>query len=180
MAELTHQAASEILKAALDSWRPDVVAALQDAAAKRKISNTGQLINSIAATVINGDTQSFGKLLLYFEHYGRFPDIKVLDYSTTTGPPVEELVNWVKKRGVSNFKRIPGYKNKKNKLTEDQTAKRIAWGISFHRRSAQFKHKRKIWFNKPFMQSYNELQSSILKEYTSFVAGGISSILTDK
>lgn len=173
MAELNQDAANQIMQGALKKWRPDLIRALESAASRRKIKNTGELINSIAATVVNGDSKSFGKLLLYFESYGRFSDQKIIEYSTTTGPPVESLVEWVKKRGLTSFKTVPSYKGSRSFLTEDQNAKRIAWGIVFHRRSAQFKHKRKIWFNKTFMHSYNDLQDALMKEYLDFVADGM-------
>jgi hypothetical protein len=85
-------------------------------------------------------------LAISFQNSARFQDWRTKpDYKKQ--PPVEEIMDWVLKKGVSNFKKVPGYGKGKQRITDSEAARRIAWGIAISRLRNGPK-KRKRWFAK--------------------------------
>jgi hypothetical protein len=134
------------LEDASAAWLERAIRALKESAENNGVVLTGESIKSISGAISNFSSDGVMEIAISFQNSAR-----ILDWRTkpqyTKNAPIEELVNWVLKKGVQNFKRVPGYGKGKPRITDSQAARRIAWGIAVSR----FIHgpkKRKRWFAK--------------------------------
>lgn len=98
---------------------------------KKDIVLTQDLLNSFTIELKEGSTPS---IIIRYAAHGSFLDMKNLFW--TKMPPVDVLTEWVKKKGVSKFQKVPGYNNSL-RPDDDTAAKRIAWAISKNRASGE-------------------------------------------
>lgn len=134
------------LEDASAAWLERAIRALKESAEKKEIVLTGESIKSIAGAISGFSSQGVMDIGISFQNSARFLDWRTKpDYKKNA--PIEDLMAWVLKKGVQNFKTVPGYGKGKPKITDSQAARRIAWGIAVSR----FIHgpkKRKRWFGK--------------------------------
>jgi hypothetical protein len=126
---------------------------------RKKIVNTGQLLRSLNSDV----TKDLGRLVVAldfaFEEYGRYIDIKNKRWRYL--PPIDDLLLWVEKKGLSSFGADPN-PNKKKPKSPERRINEIAWGIAKQRvKRRQAKDKAKPWFQSSFYRSLQALQDEI-------------------
>ncbi len=125
---------------------------------RRKIINTRQLLSSL-----NQDTKKdLGRMVIAmrfsFEEHGRMMDIKNKHWSSQ--PPIEDIIAWIEKKGLSSFGPDPK-PNKKKPKSDERRRNEIAWGIArqyTQRRSGQ---KARPWFQSSFYKGLNLLYEEI-------------------
>ena len=87
-------------------------------------------------------------------------------------PPLDEMIEWIKGRGLAAFKFIPGYKNKIP--SQDIAIRRLAF--MFIRKKQQggfnFKTSGRDWFYGPFFTLWKEHRSNIVTKFTFLLAQG--------
>lgn len=149
----------EWMNGELGDWSRNVRQALVESIQKKNMQLSGELVDSINARVQAAAENTLAHVYFSFEDYGRHKDMRSLVY--TKQPPVQEMIEFVKKVGVQNFKYVPGYKAGRMP-SEDIATKRIAWGISRGRLKA-YKHKPKRWFAKTFYGQINMLIGRMLE-----------------
>jgi hypothetical protein len=126
-------------------WAERTVEQFKKEITKKDIVLTQELLNSFQIRVTEGQNPS---IIISYSAHGSYLDMKALFW--TKMPPVDVLTEWVKKRGVNNFRYVPGYEGSL-RPDDDTAAKRIAWAIGKNRISgetinqhARWK-KRKVW-----------------------------------
>lgn len=125
---------------------------------RRKLVNTSQLLNSLDSESRSDLARVVHVLSFAFEEYGRFYDMRSTRWQQQ--PPVEKILEWVKKRGVNFFGQDPyPYKNKVK--TSERRMNEIAWGIARNRANVRTGPKRRPWFASTFYKSLNALQEEI-------------------
>lgn len=141
-------------------------------AKKAKLPITSELIKTldIKHTL---DGNGVPKFTISFNAYGRYIEMRELFYSKF--PPVDGLIDWVKRKGIGAFKYVPGYQNSTLRPISDRAAARIAWGIAVTRKEGSVSNqygknrRRKVWKQKALNDaSYYLLH--LASEYLSHVA----------
>lgn len=130
-------------------WASKAVGQLRTNIAKKGLTVTRELLDSMDFTLVDGITPS---IVISFASHGRYIDMKELFWHKA--PPVDVLEKWVNKVGVGYFQYVPGYKNRGvDGLDHPDAARRIAWGIAKNRASGEAVNqygrwkREKIWQN---------------------------------
>jgi hypothetical protein len=130
-------------------WAQKTVRQLKENIKKKGLTVSRELIDSLDYELVDGTTPS---ILLSFSVHGRAIDMKELFWHKA--PPVDKLEAWVKRRGVSYFNYVPGYKGVGDEVTGlPNAANRIAWAIARNRASGEAVNqygrwkREKIWQN---------------------------------
>lgn len=164
---------NEFINFTLETWGTFVLAVLADKIKQRKLVLSGELLRSLEFQVIKASGEATAKLLLAFEDAGRIKDMRQI--SRRKQAPVEAMEEFVRKVGLSKFKRVPGYKPGRF-ITESAAVNRIAWGIVRGQMKASA-HKPKKWFAKPFYGTINSLIDQLLNGYSQFSIEAITQSL---
>lgn len=146
----------------LGDWSKNVEGALKQAAEKQGLALSRDLVNSINSQVQKAAGDTLTHVFFAFEDYGRHADMKSLIY--TKMPPIDEMVKFVTKVGLHNFRYVPGYEDSGNMPHETIAVKRIAWALS-KGRLRKYKHRPKRWFARRFYGQINQLISTLLEGY---------------
>lgn len=150
----------------LGDWSKNVEGALRQSAEKKGLALSRDLMNSINSKVQRAAGDTLTHVFFAFEDYGRHADMKNLIY--TKMPPIDEMVKFVTKVGLHNFKYVPGYEDSRSVPHESIAVKRIAWGLA-KGRLRRYKHRPKKWFAKQFYGQINLLISTLLEGYQDAV-----------
>jgi hypothetical protein len=161
---------TDVINAALEIWGEYVLTVLAEKIRQRKVVLSGELLNSLQYQVLAATADSTGRLYLAFSESGRIKDMRGITRRKMA--PISEIEDFVRKVGLSKFKRVPGTKGGKP-ITESQAVNRIAWGIARSQRIQQ-KHKPKKWFAKPFYGTINRLIDHLLDGYGTVAMGAIT------
>lgn len=111
---------------------------------------TDELRNSFRSFILNHSVTMAAKVTVEFEGYGRFRDMKRLQWRQHI-PPVGEMEWFVAKTGLDKFQFLNGYKRQAAGwfATDAVAIRRLAWSIAMSRRkfpSVKRKY-RGSWYN---------------------------------
>lgn len=137
-------------------WGLKAVTRLSENAKRKKLKNTGQLIQSIDEYTRSELAAMLTVISIQFQEYGRFHDMKRNYYEGTAN--IDNILEWVKQKGISSFGADPR-PNKKKPKTITRRQNEIAWGIGRNRNQ---KRKKKAWFQSSFFGMLNALQEELL------------------
>lgn len=137
-------------------WGLRAVTKLAVNARRRKLRNTGQLIQSIDEETTAELSAMVSVVNIAFQEYGRYHDMKRNFYNGTAN--VDSILEWVKKKGITSFGEDPR-PNKRKPKTSQTRLNEIAWGIARNRNKAR---KRRSWFQSSFYGMLNALQEELL------------------
>lgn len=140
----------------------------QKAIADKKVVASEDLMNDIASAIQEEGEAVIGSI--NFHEYGRYRDMKNLRWGGKA-PPFEELVEWVKLKGIDNFAWIPGYEASGRIPSESIAARRLASTISKAIGSVGVT-KRKYsgtWYNETKMRMVNVTRARILARVAEIV-----------
>lgn len=157
---------------------------------------TGELKNSFDRAVVQMARDVTSEVIFSFGQYGRFRDLKYVEYEgrwkrpqnvgknyrkDADGVPltselpeiVQGMVAFVEERGVEKFKFIPGYKKVGKRMpTTNRAIQRLAWTMAANRMSNwRKKNKETQW--------YARTVSKILNEVRPIAAKGVAELLTN-
>jgi len=106
-------------------------------------------------------------MLLQFEAYGRYIDMRRLQPPAGGADYIEGLQEWIREKGLEQ-KFIRGYmRRRKLKKVPDRVLNSIAWGIAIKR--AKGKVRRRPWYNKS--------KSAAISDLFNQVAAGLPDIV---
>lgn len=148
----------------------------------KELTVSNELLNSIETRVSHQASKFAYTIQLLTTEYARSVESKNKTHRLAS---VDALVEWVKDKGLQNFKFIPNYDRKIPKL--DVAARRIAWGLINGNRS-RGKYRRR--YNKgvimsPYLRAWNkhrleivtvfarQASDRIFKDITNNMKGGI-------
>jgi hypothetical protein len=155
-----------ILDEELGNYSGRVLELLAAAMQAKGLVLTEDLLRSLQTQVLAASAQQIASMEVEFNQYGRIREMKRVN-TTSNQAPIQELERFVRKRGVSNFQRIPGYGDNRSPATESAAVNRIAWGIVRARLAGQSQPKPKAWFNKTFYGSLNRFIDAVATRYAA-------------
>jgi hypothetical protein len=138
------------------------------------IKLTGELANSFRTFNLQMVEQMGGFVEFNFKQYGRFKDMRYVEYRSMWIAPtnsgkkydtknpypddslpdsVQAMMDFIEKIGIHKFKYIPGYEKSSAKPITSRTIKRLAWTLSASRlRMDKARNKRNNdWYTKGMM-----------------------------
>jgi hypothetical protein len=134
---------------------------------------TGSLMDSLNADIETASGDISGLMKLHFTDHGRFQDMKYA-YAGKM-PPVSAMLEFIRKKGLANFKYVPGYpmgvmpigttKSKyavSNRIAENL----IAWGLAMSRvvpKNASMTYGKRKWYAKTVFGSIDDLISLLMQ-----------------
>jgi enoyl-[acyl-carrier-protein] reductase (NADH) len=149
----------EVLERAGEYFAIETVNILTKSLRRQKLVNTRQLINSLSAENRTDVARVVHSVAFAFEQYGRYVDMKNKNWNHQ--PPVEEILEWIKKKGLASFGTDPK-PNKKKPKTPERRMNEIAWGIARQYVKARRPVKARSWFNRNFFKALNALQEELI------------------
>lgn len=131
---------------------------------------SGQGGRSFNYSIIKSATSDLVVALFQFEAYLRFADMRKLNWEKE--PPLESIIEWVRKKGIENF--VDGF-SKKNRVpsSDVQLLNKISWGIKIKKKKTS-KRKRIRWYNKQKEKDISQLYSDLLDTAAEFTLKEIS------
>lgn len=151
----------------LQDYAQEVENLLRQKLQQKKLVNTQELLKSIA-TQVTAQTD-VAEMELAFWEYGRFQDMQ--NTERFSQPPVNKssdkwtILQWVEKKGVENFKTVPGYLNSRP-TDARKAATRIAWAISKAILKNNNQRRRRAWYAKTFWSTLPKLTATLLDALT--------------
>ena len=162
MAELStyFDAVNDVMAA----WAQIMLQDLKANAAHKKLDNSGELIRGMRVAIIKASESTAGEIIFIMPAQGKFRDM-TLRYKNKQ-PDVDALAEWVKSVGVGAFNYTPGYSTASQQPTQDEQARRIAWGIAISRVKKKKSLKGKNWFRGRLRGQLNQKLIEMLVEAT--------------
>lgn len=154
-----------IIDEELAGYKKLVLAMLADQLRAKGLVLTEDLLNSLQAETTAASDRFVAEMAVAFNEYGRIQEMKRVSY--TKGAPLEAMEAFVRKRGVSRFAYVPGYKRGQVPLSQDVAINRIAWGLSRARLRDAGKHKPRGWYAKSFYRSLNRFIDAVTTRYAT-------------
>jgi hypothetical protein len=154
-----------ILDEELASYKKLVLEMLAGQLRAKGLVLTQDLLTSLQGETTAASDRFVAEMAVAFNEYGRMKEMKRLSY--TKGAPVEEMEAFVRKRGLSRFDYVPGYKRGQFPLSQDVAINRIAWGLARARLRDAGKHKPRGWYAKTFYRSINRFIDAVTTRYAA-------------
>lgn len=148
------------------SWAQDFIEDRKQAMDKSKGVSSGQLKGSLSQKFDASDAQLVGSVSALFFQYGRFIDMRRLNWGQQR--PTSAIESWIQSRGVDNFIRnFKRYRKGRRIPHGSQLINQIAWGIVKGKLKNQ-KTRRRPWYNKGKFYLINQLQDQLTDLYADF------------
>ncbi len=141
-------------------WAIETIQKLSANVKRKKLTNTRQLLNSLNQEARLDLSRAVTAIVFGFEEYGRYQDMKKNIW--TSHPPIQEILEWIKKKGLQAFGQDPS-PNKFKAKTSERRMNEIAWGISRKRFKHPRSRKARPWFQSTFYKSLNALETQLLR-----------------
>lgn len=158
------------------AWSLDVLQKLIANVKRKKLTSTNQLLSSLNQETRSQLEQAITIISFGFEEYGRYWDMKTNTW--TKQPPIEDIINWIKERGLGKFGADPN-PNKKKPKSDQRRINEIAWGIA-RNRLANKKWKSRPWFSSTFYKSLAALRGELSLGIQGRTIEGIKNSLLEK
>jgi hypothetical protein len=112
----------------------------------RKIEASGALAQSLEYEIVRQANTQAVAMLLSFQDYGRFIDMRTLKPPTDFGNPyITLLEEWIRKRGWEQKFIRKFMLSRKLRTVPKNVLNQIAWGIAIKR--SEGKYRRQKWYN---------------------------------
>jgi hypothetical protein len=151
---------------------------------KYDLKLTEELYSSFKAAVLGSAADVQKEILISFNLYGRYKDLKYVEYGDYRKPGnsgknygsggddadepliVHEMRQFILKAGIGKFKYVPGYTtNGSNRMPVTSRAiTRLAWTLASSRmRSVRVKNRKKGWYNEARAVIVNKASTELRK-----------------
>lgn len=111
------------------------------------------------------------KYELYFQDSGRHIDMKKLKANERA--PVDQILDWVRRQGLGKFKRVPGYEERPQRLSEAKQLERIAAAIAVAKGKSRTRTRKQIrssqWLNRNFYKWFGRLVEDFIDKQSEFL-----------
>lgn len=163
MQDLLKLQADEIQKIADDS-----IKYFEEAIRKQGLILESELVDSFRSAMANRADVIAAEIS--FMYYGRYKDMKQLDW-TATMPPVDVMEKYINKVGLGRFAWIPGYEDSNAVPVRTVAVKRLAWAISNSFKNRSVKRKQGSWYNKTKQRMVNVARRRIMDVTRDYLTG---------
>ena len=152
----------------------------------KKINSSAQLSKSLHYELHKQAKGELMDLLISFENYGRYIDMRKLDNPKGGSELLSSLEDWIQRKGLeakmvkkyqSRQLSLFGSSSKKLKKLPNNLLYRIAWGIIVKWRTHR---RRRQWWNKPKSAALAELYNRVLAGLPEATAKDISNAFKNK
>jgi hypothetical protein len=165
---------------------------------KYDLKLTDELYGSFKAAVLGSAAELQKEILISFNMYGRYKDLKYVEYGDyrkpsnagknygtgfdSAQPPgdepliVHEMTQFILKAGIGKFKYVPGYTtNGSNRMPVTSRAiTRLAWTLASSRmRSVRVKNRKKGWYNEARAVIVNKASTELRKRIATATANAL-------
>lgn len=161
----------KLIQEEMNNWAVEFVLQRRAYLRAKKIEAGGELSKSMEFEIKNEAQVSGVELLMAFEVYGRFIDIKRLKPAAGGKEYLESIENWIKKKGFEQKFINAFVKNRKLKRIPETALNQIAWGIV--KKRLQGKYRRRTWYNKSKTAAISDLYNTIAAALPLTVSEGI-------
>jgi len=197
---LTDSEWQKLLTELMEIIRSEALVAMKKHVKKANLKLTGELERSMYDMLKVDMTKVYGEVVVGFQGYGRFKDMKYLNYdgqwrepnnnkkkyskggSSDKNPAIVDMfVEYVKKIGLSKVKYIPGYFTDKAKRmpTTDRTIQRVAWAMASNRlRQGRVKRSKAGWYNDAIKEVRTKVRRPISEHVAAAIAKSTASAIT--
>ena len=148
------------IEAVAETFGMETLARLISSIDREGLVNTRGLIMSMGMDTRTDLAKVAASISFAFEEYGRYQDMRTLEYAAQ--PPVDKILDWVERKGLSAFGPDPHpYKTKPK--PDQRRMNEIAWGIAKNLEAGgRQRRKQRKWFNSTFYANINALQEEII------------------
>lgn len=152
----------QVIKDTLREWTAEFLEKRKAAAQRRGFSQDGELLRSFGSREKQG--ADIG-VEIFFSTYGRFMDMRSLGW--TKMPPVEDIKEWIRKKGPDNF--MPAYRQVRKYIPQDpeRMINDMAWGIAIGLLKKNTIKSRR-WYNRPAYKGIQVLYRRLLDNLSDF------------
>lgn len=171
----TNEQINEFINKELASWSIFAEQTLRASIDKKKLRVTDELYNSISHAQQQATVAGLASVTIGFADEGRILDMKAVTHKKPLSRDVieEQILPWVIKKGISKFKKIPGYTvDSKRFPTNDEAARRIAWGIG--QGIVKGKWVRRAWYARKMSGLIHNLTERLVTDYATVIASSMS------
>lgn len=141
----------------------------------REVSKSGTLTSSMGFEINRQARQDAVEILVAFEEYGRFIDMKPTPIERWGREAIERIQEWIKKVGLEKFERGWIKKYKRRPAIDEKFLNRIAWGIAVRRSGGKYRRRR--WWNKSKTAGLTELYNQVAAALPATVAEQVKNTL---
>lgn len=146
----------DITNRVLVPWARDFVAHRIKDARAADLKATGTFLSSFNYQVIKATAGTVASALVEFDSAGRYADMRKL--SRNKQQPIEEIEEWVRARGVQQF-RAKFARKYRLPATESRLMTQIAWAIV----KTKKRRKRKKWYSKNREEDFDILYNRLME-----------------
>lgn len=174
--KFTPEAEQAFILETLENWAEELDRELRTQLRAKVGHVPEETIKLLSYRIAEQTTDLGSSFILSFQDSGRHVDMRNLNYK---GRAISRgnnyILEWVKKRGVSSFRKgVPGYSRKAGKaLSEDQKAQRIASAIIVAKGSQKGRKRRrrkKAWsYNKTIYGYVSRLLDRLIQDQKEFL-----------
>lgn len=164
----------EVIQREAQEWATGFIQA-RVAYLSRQVSKSGVLTSSMGFEIDQQARKDAVQLLIGFEEYGRFIDMKPTAQDKWGRQAIERIKEWVRRVGPEKFEAGFIRRYKRLPYLEGQFLNRIAWGIAVKR--SYGKYRRRRWWNKSKTAGLTELYNQVAAALPATVAEQVKNTL---
>lgn len=159
---------NDFINTTAEAWAAEFIQQRIAALERRKAVATGNLTRDMRYELTRQAVNEASRIVMIFEGYGRILDMRRINPHTPGEEMINNLIEYVKAKGVQNFKRTRSKRFQPK--TETKLIRDIAWGIA--RKRAKGKQRRKVWWAKS--------KSAAITDLFNQIAAGMLDITADE
>ncbi len=161
------------ITASISAFEQEVIPMLQGRLQATDQQATRHLAESLRMAVRSDAEKMMAYLTLTYAGYGKAVESKKSLVHTT---PLDDLVQWIKDRGLAQFRYVPGYEGR-SIPTIDQSAKRMAY-FMLSRQKQQRSTYAGSWLFRPFFGLWAGYRDKIVEAYITASTAHLEEQLT--
>lgn len=186
MENIDTKALEAMFEAELNEIQDEAVLYFQKFIRDRGLILTNDLLERFQKHTVVMATELYAEVKVSFRGYGRFLDMKSINYKAgkpdPEGPLVQGMKEYIEKKGLAFFNGIPGYYGASRMPVTSVAINRLAYTLAYSRKnSLKIKRRGDGWYNKGrslFVRDVRrKLQSSIAELVLREVASGLEGTL---
>lgn len=167
------QLQADFINEVLTEWAQEIHVILLNQLREKMGSVPNETISNLRYKVMKASAIDLSaKFELFFQDSGRHVDMKQLRPGQRL--PVDMILEWVKRKGLKAFRKVPGYPGGKiSQLDEGSQLQRIASAIAIAKAKGTIrrgkKRKKSQWLNPYFYTYYNKLIGRMISQQSDFL-----------
>ncbi len=149
---------------------------------ERGLILTNDLHNHFTKSVIVVAQELYAEIRVGFNHYGRFLDLKTMQYKGGKPDPDGGLVlamkNFIVQKGIGTFNGIPGYYGSNHIPVSNNAINRLAYSMAYSRNNAGIiRRKKQGWYSAGRSLITRDIKQKLHSKIAEIVLNNVSSSL---